>query len=51
MVGKWHLPVNPADTGFDFFVYKNGAGGPYYDPTAILAIPALGSTQVLDAGA
>ena len=33
MVGKWHLPVNPAKTGFDYFVYKEGAGGPYYDPT------------------
>src|SRR6185312_13797879 len=28
MVGKWHLPANPAKTGFDYFVYKKGAGGP-----------------------
>jgi arylsulfatase A-like enzyme len=43
MVGKWHLPVNPADVGFDYFVYKNGAGGPYYDPTGYLGNPSLGS--------
>ncbi|MFZ0305139.1 MAG: sulfatase [Terracidiphilus sp.] len=46
MLGKWHLPVNPADTGFDLFVYKNGAGGPYYDPTGYFGNPALGSTQI-----
>jgi arylsulfatase A-like enzyme len=38
MVGKWHLvtkdgkPTNPADAGFDYFVFKEGAGGPYYNP-------------------
>lgn len=47
MVGKWHLPVNPADTGFDYFVYKNGAGGPYYDPDGYLGNPSLGSHEVL----
>ncbi len=46
MVGKWHLPVNPAHTGFDYFVYKNGAGGPYYEPTGYLGNPSLGSDEV-----
>ncbi len=46
-VGKWHLPVNPAKCGFDYFVYKNGAGGPYYDPNGFLGNPTLGSDEVL----
>lgn len=46
VVGKWHLPVNPAKVGFDYFVYKNGAGGPYYKPTGYLANPTLGSDQI-----
>jgi arylsulfatase A-like enzyme len=46
LVGKWHLPINPADVGFDYFVYKNGAGGPYYDPTGYLGNPSLGSHEV-----
>lgn len=46
MVGKWHLPVTPAQAGFDYFVYKQGAGGPYYDPSGYLANPALGSSIV-----
>ncbi|HEX8712383.1 MAG TPA: sulfatase [Terracidiphilus sp.] len=45
-VGKWHLPVNPADVGFDYFVYKNGAGGPYYDPTGYFGNPSIGSKVV-----
>ena len=45
MVGKWHLPANPGETGFDFFVYKNGAGGPYYDPH-YLRNTTLGSNVV-----
>src|SRR5690242_15727204 len=36
IVGKWHLPANPGECGFDYFVYKNGAGGPYYKPTGYL---------------
>lgn len=44
-VGKWHLPANPGEAGFDYFVYKNGAGGPYYDPN-YLQNPSLGSTVV-----
>ena len=46
LVGKWHLPANPARTGFDYFVYKNGAGGPYYDPTGYLGNPSLGSDEI-----
>src|SRR6185437_3926305 len=33
VVGKWHLPANPGEVGFDRFVYKKGAGGPYYQST------------------
>lgn len=46
MVGKWHLPVSPAKTGFDYFVYKEGAGGPYYEPTGFLGNPSLGSEEI-----
>ena len=46
MVGKWHLPVNPARAGFDYFVYKNGAGGPYYEATGYFGNPTLGSDEV-----
>ena len=48
MVGKWHLPVNPAKTGFDYFVYKEGSGGgrSYYDPTGYLGNPRLGSEEI-----
>lgn len=46
MVGKWHLPVNPAQAGFDYFVYKNGAGGPYYQETGYLGNPFIGSDRV-----
>jgi len=46
MVGKWHLPVNPAKAGFDYFVYKEGAGGPYYEPTGYLGNPSLGSEVI-----
>jgi len=48
MVGKWHLPVNPAKTGFDYFVYKEGSGGgrSYYDPTGYLGNPSLGSDEI-----
>ena len=46
IVGKWHLPVNPAKTGFDYFVYKEGSGGPYYEPTGYLGNPSLGSEEI-----
>jgi arylsulfatase A-like enzyme len=46
MVGKWHLPANPGDTGFDYFVFKQGAGGPYYDPTGYLGNAQLGSNVI-----
>lgn len=48
MVGKWHLPINPADAGFDYFVYKQGAGGPYYNPNGYLGNPSLGSREIRD---
>lgn len=46
LVGKWHLPIKPADAGFDYFVYKEGAGGPYYEPTGYLGNPSLGSREI-----
>lgn len=46
MVGKWHLPVSPATAGFDYFVYKKGAGGPYYNPNGFLGNPSLGSQEI-----
>lgn len=46
LVGKWHLDLNPADAGFDYFVYKQGAGGPYYMPTGYLGNPSIGSREV-----
>jgi arylsulfatase A-like enzyme len=47
MVGKWHLePATPAQAGFDYFVFKRGAGGPYYDPTGYLGNPKLGSAEI-----
>ena len=46
MVGKWHLPANPGRTGFDYFVYKNGAGGPYYNPNGYFRNPRLGSDVI-----
>ena len=53
MVGKWHLvtgddePSNPGIAGFDYFVFKRGAGGPYYNPRGYLQNPSLGS-QVIE---
>lgn len=46
LVGKWHLPANPAKAGFDYFVFKEGAGGPYYEPTGYLGNPGLGSEEI-----
>ena len=46
LVGKWHLPINPADAGFDYFIYKEGAGGPYYNPNGFLGNPSLGSREI-----
>lgn len=49
IVGKWHLmdsngkASNPGVAGFDYFVFKNGAGGPYYNPNGYLQNSALGS--------
>ena len=46
MVGKWHLPANPGQTGFDYFVFKPNAGGPYYDPNHYFRNPSLGSDTI-----
>jgi len=51
-VGKWHLvnkdgtTSNPGIAGFDYFVFKNGAGGPYYAPDGYLQNPRLGSKEI-----
>lgn len=47
MVGKWHLPANPGETGFDYFIFKNGSGGPYYDPNGYLRNTELGSNTIV----
>ena len=52
IVGKWHLvnkdgsALNPGLVGFDYFVFKNGAGGPYYDSTGYFQNPSLGSIEM-----
>lgn len=52
LVGKWHLvsspnkPANPGEAGFDYFVFKRGAGGPYYNPKGYLRNPGLGSKVI-----
>lgn len=48
LVGKWHLPANPGEAGFDYFVFKRGAGGPYYEPSGYLRNEKLGSTQIVE---
>lgn len=45
-VGKWHLISNPAKCGFDYFAFKRGAGGPYYNPKGYLQNPSLGSDVI-----
>lgn len=47
LVGKWHLPTaNPGKAGFDSFIFKLGAGGPYYDPNGYLRNTSLGSDVI-----
>jgi arylsulfatase A-like enzyme len=52
LVGKWHLvsgkgqPSNPGEAGFDYFVFKRGAGGPYYNEKGYLQNPSLGSHEI-----
>lgn len=52
IVGKWHLvnkdgkAVNPGTAGFDYFVFKNGAGGPYYNEKGYFQNPSLGSKEI-----
>ena len=51
--GKWHLtnepnkPSNPGVAGFDYFVFKRYAGGPYYRAKGYLQNPKLGSTKIV----
>lgn len=51
VVGKWHLTsapgetTNPAQVGFDYFIYKKGAGGPYYNPKGFYQNSSLGSEK------
>lgn len=47
MVGKWHLPANPGETGFDYFIFKRGSGGPYYDANGYLRNTQLGSNTIV----
>jgi arylsulfatase A-like enzyme len=53
MVGKWHLmntdgkASNPGLAGFDYFVFKNGAGGPYYNENGYFQNACLGSTYII----
>ena len=46
IVGKWHLPANPGNVGFDYFVFKEGAGGPYYEAEGYLGNSQLGSNVI-----
>lgn len=54
LAGKWHMvssptedtPVNPGVAGFDYFVFKMGAGGPYYNSGGFLQNPSLGSHEI-----
>jgi arylsulfatase A-like enzyme len=48
MVGKWHLPANPGECGFDSFVFKRGAGGPYYAADGYLRNMELGSNTIVE---
>ena len=48
LVGKWHLPANPGEVGFDYFLFKKGAGGPYYRSAGYLESASFGSTQIED---
>jgi arylsulfatase A-like enzyme len=48
MVGKWHLPANPGEAGFDYFIFKRGAGGPYYAADGYLRNMELGSNTIVE---
>jgi arylsulfatase A-like enzyme len=39
-------PANPGKAGFDRFVFKTGAGGPYYKASGYLQNPSFGSTKI-----
>lgn len=44
--GKWHLLGDPGQAGFERFIFKRGAGGPYYEPTGYMENPAAGGEGV-----
>ena len=46
VVGKWHLPANPGEVGFDKFIYKEGAGGPYYKASGYFENDTFGSNKI-----
>jgi len=48
VVGKWHLPANPGECGFDYYLYKRGPGGPYYQASGYLRNEKLGSTTTVE---
>ncbi|HLR38408.1 MAG TPA: sulfatase [Chitinophagaceae bacterium] len=53
MVGKWHMKksrgetANPGIAGFDYFSFKKGAGGPYYNPDGFIENPSMGSKEMV----
>jgi arylsulfatase A-like enzyme len=48
IIGKWHLPANPGECGFDSFIFKRGAGGPYYEPSGYLRNEQMGSNTIVE---
>src|SRR5699024_8013935 len=53
MVGKWHMKkargktANPGIAGFDYFSFKKGARGPYYNPDGFIENPSMGSKEMV----
>jgi len=48
LVGKWHLVANPGEAGFDSFIFKRNAGGPYYAPGGYLRNAKLGDNTIVE---
>ncbi|WP_344980168.1 sulfatase [Compostibacter hankyongensis] len=48
IAGKWHLPANPGEVGFDRYIYKKGAGGPYYKAGGYFQNEEFGSTKTVE---
>jgi arylsulfatase A-like enzyme len=44
--GKWHVTGTPGQAGFDHFIYKDGAGGPYYAPDGYMENTESGGDTV-----